>query len=82
MPSPTCTIAAVSMLAPPPSSTVTQMPADTATSRISAARVTPPTRDTLTVMPSGTPSWWARRRSASDSIDSSSTSGRRQARRT
>ena len=42
-------------LAPPASSTVTSRPSSTATSRMSTARVIPPTRWSLTVIPSATP---------------------------
>ena len=82
VPRPRCTTAAVTRLAPPASSTVTSTPSSTATSRISMARVMPPTRWSLIVIPSATPSRWARRRSSSVTIDSSSTSGRSAARRT
>ena len=75
-------MAAVSMPAPPVSSTVTIMPSSTATSLIWAARVTPPTRAILIVTPPAMPSRQAASSAAIESMFSSSTIGALQCSRT
>ena len=75
-------MAAVSMPAPPVSSTVTIIPSSTATSLIWAARVTPPTRAILIVTPPAMPSRQAASSAAIESMLSSSTIGEVQCSRT
>ena len=77
-----CAIAAVSISAPPVSSTVIMKPRSTATSRTWRVCVTPPSLDIFSVSPSAAPRRWISSISCSEVTDSSSTIGLSSMRRT